>query len=401
MSTPTSGAATKLAPNRLKFRAGENHNTEYRRRGSSTSEGWNSVSDEILDQYAFTRMLSLERKRTERSGRRFILLLMDWVATPNGRMPANFAGFATGLSKSIRETDVVGWYEQESVFGIIFTEIGDGEINSIIGALESRVRRAFAAELTPDDATGARLSFHVYPEQGANGEGSYNVDLKLYPDQSPDADPKRVSRAIKRAVDIVGSFTGLLILSPFLILIAIAIKVSSKGPVLFRQKRVGRHGVMFEFLKFRSMYVANDESVHKAYVTKFISGAAEPAEANGKTVFKIKNDARVTRIGRLLRRTSLDELPQLLNVLRGEMSLVGPRPSVPYEVVCYRLWHKQRLLKVKPGITGMWQVGGRSRVKFDDMVRLDLQYAEHWSVWLDLMILLKTPAAVLTGEGAY
>ena len=150
------------------------------------------------------------------------------------------------------------------------------------------------------------------------------------------------------------------------------------------------------------MYIANDESLHKEYVTRFISGQPDgEADTNGKSVFKIKHDPRVTRVGRLLRRSSLDELPQLLNVLRGEMSLVGPRPPVLYEVACYEAWHKRRLLTVKPGITGLWQVGGRSRVKFNDMVRLDLRYAATWSVWLDITILLKTPAAVMSGEGAY
>jgi lipopolysaccharide/colanic/teichoic acid biosynthesis glycosyltransferase len=150
------------------------------------------------------------------------------------------------------------------------------------------------------------------------------------------------------------------------------------------------------------MYLANDESIHKQYVTQFITGmhsSTSTLDQNG--VFKIKNDPRVTKIGKWLRRTSFDELPQLLNVLCGEMSLVGPRPPVPYEVACYALWHKRRLLNVKPGVTGLWQVSGRSRVKFDDMVRLDLEYAKNWSVWLDLKILLKTPAAVLSGEGAY
>jgi lipopolysaccharide/colanic/teichoic acid biosynthesis glycosyltransferase len=150
------------------------------------------------------------------------------------------------------------------------------------------------------------------------------------------------------------------------------------------------------------MYMSSDDTIHKDYTTRFISGNHDADAAEGqKRVFKLQNDPRVTRIGTLLRRASLDELPQLLNVLHGEMSLVGPRPPLPYEVACYQPWHKRRLLAVKPGITGLWQVGGRSRVKFDDMVRLDLKYAETWSVWLDLKILWMTPTAVLSGDGAY
>jgi exopolysaccharide biosynthesis polyprenyl glycosylphosphotransferase len=204
-------------------------------------------------------------------------------------------------------------------------------------------------------------------------------------------------------MDIVGSALALIICTPVFLVIALAIKASSKGPVFFRQQRVGQHGKRFTFLKFRSMHIDNDPSVHKEYVTKLIAGQAErnPSNGNGEGVYKLTNDERVTRVGELLRRTSLDELPQFLNVLKGDMSLVGPRPAVPYEVAAYQTWHRRRVLEVKPGITGLWQVNGRSRVKFDEMVRLDLRYAKSWSPWLDIKILMRTPRAVLTGEGAY
>ena len=157
------------------------------------------------------------------------------------------------------------------------------------------------------------------------------------------------------------------------------------------------------FLKFRSMYVNNDTQVHKQYVQRLIAGKADkhPSNGNGEGVYKLTKDSRITRIGAFLRRTSLDELPQFLNVLKGEMSLVGPRPPIPYEVEAYEIWHRRRLLEAKPGITGLWQVSGRSRVKFDDMVRLDLQYARNWSPWMDIKILLRTPGAVVLGEGAH
>ena len=157
------------------------------------------------------------------------------------------------------------------------------------------------------------------------------------------------------------------------------------------------------FYKFRSMYVDNDASVHKEYVKKLIAGKAERnhSNGNGQGVFKLTSDSRITRVGALLRRSSLDELPQFYNVLRGEMSLVGPRPPVPYEVENYDLWHRRRLLEAKPGITGLWQVSGRSRVTFDEMVRLDLRYARSWSPWMDIKILIRTPLAVVSGEGAH
>ena len=137
------------------------------------------------------------------------------------------------------------------------------------------------------------------------------------------------------------------------------------------------------------MYLNNDAAVHKAYVQQLIAGKADkqPSSGNGEGVYKLTKDSRITRVGAFLRKTSMDELPQFINVLKGEMSLVGPRPPVPYEVEAYDIWHRRRLLEAKPGITGLWQVGGRSRVKFDDMVRLDLQYARTWSPWMDIKIL--------------
>jgi lipopolysaccharide/colanic/teichoic acid biosynthesis glycosyltransferase len=151
------------------------------------------------------------------------------------------------------------------------------------------------------------------------------------------------------------------------------------------------------------MYMNNDVSVHKEFVTRMIASGAGKTSQSGekKDVFKITNDKRVTRVGKLLRRTSLDELPQFLNVLMGDMSLVGPRPPIPYELAAYQTWHRRRLLGVKPGITGLWQVLSRSSVQFDEMVRLDLRYASTWTPWLDIKILLRTPLAVIKGSGAY
>jgi lipopolysaccharide/colanic/teichoic acid biosynthesis glycosyltransferase len=313
-----------------------------------------------------------------------------------------FRSFIDTLSETTRDTDIKGWYKEDSVFGVIFTEIGNGDATAITKVLFDKVTDALWSTLRVDDINGIRLAFHVYPEVLPRSGDDGPPDLALYPDQLPEHDSKRLSRILKRAIDILGSSLALFVLSPLFLTIALAIKLTSQGPVLFRQKRVGQYGTMFTFVKFRSMYMANDETIHKEYVTQFISGKHDAATTTDQNcVFKLKNDPRVTRVGKLLRRSSLDELPQLLNVLQGEMSLVGPRPPVPYEVACYEVWHKRRLLTVKPGITGLWQVSGRSRVKFDDMVRLDLQYAKAWSVWLDLKILLKTPAAVFSGEGAY
>jgi exopolysaccharide biosynthesis polyprenyl glycosylphosphotransferase len=224
----------------------------------------------------------------------------------------------------------------------------------------------------------------------------------LYPDLAQRDDARRLSRVVKRTIDILGSVLALLLLLPAFLAIAMAVKLTSPGPILFRQKRIGQYGIPFTFLKFRTMHTANDPQIHKEFVTRFINGDTRPAaETNGKAVYKITKDPRLTPVGGFLRRTSLDELPQFINVLRGEMSLVGPRPPILYELDAYDVWHRRRVLEVKPGITGLWQVSGRSRLRFDDMVRLDLRYAQAWSIWLDLKILVRTPKAVLLGEGAY
>ncbi len=185
-------------------------------------------------------------------------------------------------------------------------------------------------------------------------------------------------------------------------LIALAIKLTSSGPVLFRQERIGQPGKKFRLLKFRSMRTNCDSKIHEEYVKRFISGQVASGENDGEgQVFKLQGDPRITRVGAFLRKTSLDELPQFWNVLTGSMSLVGPRPPLEYEFKAYNVWHRRRVLEIKPGITGLWQVEGRSRTQFDDMVRLDLRYAREWTIWLDLKILLQTPAAVISGDGAH
>jgi exopolysaccharide biosynthesis polyprenyl glycosylphosphotransferase len=195
---------------------------------------------------------------------------------------------------------------------------------------------------------------------------------------------------VKRLIDVTIAAVGLLLGAPLFGLIALAIRLDSPGPVIFRQTRVGLRGRLFEMYKFRSMHVGAEEQQDML---------ADLNEADGP-IFKIRDDPRLTRVGRILRRLSLDELPQLVNVLRGEMSLVGPRPPIPAEVEKYQEWHKKRL-EAPPGMTGLWQVSGRSRLSFDEMVLLDIYYLENWSLWLDFKILMRTIPKVLLGEGAY
>lgn len=205
-------------------------------------------------------------------------------------------------------------------------------------------------------------------------------------------------RALKRAVDLLLSFLLLAGTAPALLIIAATVKISSPGPILLRQERVGMDGRPFQMLKFRTMRVNADSRVHENYVSDLIQTASAKGSPGGEQVlYKLTNDPRVTPVGHVLRRLSLDELPQLINVLRGEMSVVGPRPALPFEVALYQDGDRRRL-EVRPGITGLWQVNGRSKLTFRDMVRLDIQYIDTWSPLLDAMIILKTLPAVLRRE---
>jgi len=347
-------------------------------------------------------MITLERKRSERTQRPFVLLLMETGRTlpadKNGRI---LLDILSALEATTRETDVMGWYESNAVVGVMFTEITLNN-NLIFSTILSRVSDVLRDRLSTEQFSQIKFSFHLFPEEWDPNHPERPSNPTLYPDLHQRNGTHWASRGIKRMMDITGSVFLLVLLSPVFFLIAAAVKLTSRGPVLFRQQRIGEHGTPFTFLKFRSMYIDNDASQHKEYVRQLIAGQAgkNPTNGDGEGVFKLTNDPRITRVGNFLRRTSLDELPQFINVLRGEMSLVGPRPPVPYEVEAYATWHRRRLLEAKPGITGLWQVQGRSRVGFDDMVRLDLRYARACSPWLDLKILWQTPKAVIAGNGA-
>ena len=360
-----------------------------------------STDREVLDQTSFQRMISLERKRSERSRKPFLLMLLDvgryLPSEKNGKV---LQKILSALSLSTRETDMTGWYQNQSIVGVMFTEISIDDRGTILSTMMARVGETLRSNLSLEQFNQISMSFHLFPEDWDHDLPERPSNPLLYPDLNERENSRRFPVAMKRLMDVVGSILAIIAFSPALATIALAIKLTSKGPVLFKQRRVGQHGKSFVFLKFRSMVVNNDASAHKEYVTKLIGGRAERKPAEGtQGLYKMTNDPRVTKIGAFLRRTSLDELPQFFNVLTGEMSLVGPRPAIAYEVEAYETWHRNRVLEAKPGITGLWQVHGRSRVQFDDMVRLDLRYAKSWSPWMDVKILLRTPGAMF-GEGA-
>ena len=364
------------------------------------SSGAQSIA---LNEPSFHRMIALERKRTERSQKPFLLMLLDTGNDlPSGENEKALSKVLSALPGSTRETDVTGWYKSNSVVGVMFTEIGEDR-PAIVRVMLARMSATLRSILSDEQFSQISISCHLFPEDWDSEMSDRPSNPALYPDLLRRDQAEKFLRGVKRMMDIAGSALALVALAPLFLVIAMAIKISSPGPVFYRQKRMGQFGVPFVFLKFRSMYINNDARAHQKYVRELIAGQAErqASHGNGEGVYKLTRDARVTFVGNFLRRTSLDELPQFLNVFKGEMSLVGPRPPIDYEMKAYGFWHRRRLLEAKPGITGLWQVNGRSRVNFDDMVRLDLKYARTWSPWLDIRILMRTPRAVVSGDGAY
>jgi lipopolysaccharide/colanic/teichoic acid biosynthesis glycosyltransferase len=360
----------------------------------------------FVSEEEFRRMLCRERKRSERSRKHLLLMLIDCKGTTARSVDKPLIEKVAGVvAAEVRETDLAGWFESDSVVGAIFTELGESQAAAAIQAIEAKISKGLHKSFRREQVDKLQIAFYAFPDSWADDGTGRSVSAPLYPDLLEEEEKKKTSLIIKRVMDVVGSGAALLVFAPLFLALSIGIKLSSKGPVFFRQPRVSQYGKHFTFLKFRSMKVANNDAIHKDYVKNFIAGkaaAASGAEGEKKApVYKITNDPRVTAIGRLMRRTSLDELPQFWNVFIGEMSLVGPRPPIPYELEAYDLWHRRRLLEVKPGITGLWQVRGRSSTTFDEMVRLDLQYSRTWSPMLDVKILLDTPRAVLMGDGAY
>jgi lipopolysaccharide/colanic/teichoic acid biosynthesis glycosyltransferase len=355
----------------------------------------------LLNEDAFVSMLYLERRRTERTQKRFVLALLDvGRILADGQKSRVLQQIAAGISEVTRETDIIGWYVENSLIGIIGTELGEAQPQVIQDRFLEKLRAVFQ-KVFGERAGRTTVSFHFFPEDSSGEDKDHSANIALYPELPRREARLRFTFAIKRMIDIVGSTAALVLFAPVFALIGIAIKLNSEGPVLFRQERLGQYGKTFMVLKFRSMRTNCDSKIHEAYVKQFIAGFADGQSGDKKTVFKLQSDPRITKVGHFLRKTSLDELPQFWNVLIGEMSLVGPRPPIAYEYRTYHVWHRRRVLEIKPGITGLWQVEGRSRTRFDDMVRLDLKYARGWSIWLDLKILAQTPGAVLMGDGAH
>lgn len=346
----------------------------------------------VLQKSEFLNRLRVEKRRTDRS-RAPLSLVLFYLRTNGEESGATIQEFVASLDKNTRESDIKGWIDRD-VVGLILPDTDENGVKRCVEKITN-----------------------------GNGNLNYSVITGTYPDNlfvkllmqeegSPDffpldidgpMEPHGFEIALKRGMDILGSLVGLILFSPVMLGTAIAIKMTSPGPIIFKQSRIGRKGSRFQFYKFRSMHWNTDDQIHRKYVANLIKGDLDKVnQGDGATqLFKMKSDPRITRFGKIIRKTSIDELPQFFNVLKGEMSLVGPRPPVPYEVEKYEAWHLRRILEVKPGVTGLWQVGGRSKTSFEEMVRLDLRYIQNWSLWLDLKILLKTARALIPSKGAW
>ena len=404
-----------------------------------------------LDHF-LTRMRQ-ERLRSERSGSPLSLLvidsagMVDFLAENNSVSPRRFTKHIGSILKnSTRESDVKGWYEENKV-ALLTPDTNEAGTRILATKLTQKILdyNGNKHDFQEDDLRRfiniSSLQIdgsYLANGKGGNGTGQkqvrpaspspyYHFDFSLsQPDENPSLPSARavelaviewpftfeimnqaqlqdLQLEIKRIVDIIGSIIGIVLCAPLMLAIAAAIKLTSPGPVLFRQERLGFLGKPFTFLKFRSMKADSDPSIHQEYVKKLINGQTEEINKGTaeKPLYKLTEDPRITPLGKFLRKSSLDELPQLFIVLKGDMSLVGPRPPIPYECDAYKRWHCRRVLEVKPGITGLWQVSGRSSTTFEEMVRLDLAYVRNWSLWLDLKIILKTFWAVVSTKGGY
>jgi exopolysaccharide biosynthesis polyprenyl glycosylphosphotransferase len=349
------------------------------------------IDESFLSPDDFRMQLRREKRRVERtlSPLSIILFHLKDSALSNKFQLKNFLN---SLKTGTRETDIKGWVDSKTIGCLLLDTDGEG-MKKCLNLISRGISNRFIS------ITSGSYPDSLFEELLDNSKA--DPDISLF-DLDRIATGHRAAHFFKRSFDVFGSLVGLILFSPLMVLTALVIKITSPGPVIFKQTRLGRRGRRFYFYKFRSMFVQNDDRRHREYVAGLIEGKHELLNQGdeGRPVFKIIDDHRITPVGRIIRRLSIDELPQFFNVLKGEMSLVGPRPPIPYEVERYKPWHLRRILEIKPGITGLWQVDGRSRTSFDDMVRLDLRYLMSWSFWLDIKILFKTIKAVLGAKGA-
>jgi lipopolysaccharide/colanic/teichoic acid biosynthesis glycosyltransferase len=347
--------------------------------------------DSVLQPGEFSEAVHRETRRSERS-RAPLSMVQYSVAEAAADEPQHFERLLAVLQHSKRETDLLGHVGIDTL-AILCTDTDDEGARGLVAKLAP-----FVADL-PVAAVTATYPDHLFESLARGTPTAAAFQSLIVPNE-------RVNKVgdypLKKPMDIALALIALAIFGPLMLVVALLVKLTSRGPVIFKQPRLGKGGVPFTFYKFRSMVVNVDDRIHREYMANLIRGGhGDPPAADASTAsYKMKADPRVTKIGKFIRMTSIDELPQLFNVLKGDMSMVGPRPPIPYEAAHYEPWHLRRILATKPGITGLWQVEGRSRVTFSEMVRMDLRYVRNCSLRIDLKILVKTVAVVLRCAGA-
>jgi lipopolysaccharide/colanic/teichoic acid biosynthesis glycosyltransferase/transposase-like protein len=356
---------------------------------ATTTQPFDASIGGVLSRDPFLGQLRSEKLRADRSKAPLSLMICR-LANPEARGDAS--RMRDLLARSKRETDTLG-HLGSGVFAVICPDTGESGVCRFVERINAggaHLSYSVESATYPDDL------FETFAAPAARAHGPSPLMIGGHRASMVD------SYWLKRPMDVLGSALALLIFSPLMLLTALAVKLTSPGPIVFRQTRLGKGGVPFVFYKFRSMIVNGDDHIHREFVAKLIKGEHEKLNQQdaAQPMYKIKADPRVTPVGRFIRKTSIDELPQLFNVLKGEMSLIGPRPPLPYEAQSYQTWHLRRVLDIRPGITGLWQVEGRSKVSFDEMVRMDLRYVRGCSLLMDLKILAKTVLAVLNCKGA-
>jgi len=346
---------------------------------------------DILPGPYFLKQLRREMRRTDRSKSPLSVALLHVNGQPDDAA-ADIQELVALVHSNMRETDVLG-YLVGTAIAVLLIETNEQGMQEFVRKIKDQVGDP---GVTVTSATYPGQLFESLAAQTAQVSAVHPMFLK------DTAHTKRLSQVVKRGVDILGAGVALALFAPVMLAAAVAVASTSPGPIVFRQIRLGKGGAPFVFYKFRSMYCDADDRIHREYVTSLIASAV--AEQGGteasKPWCKLQADPRITRIGRFMRKTSIDEMPQLFNVLKGDMSLIGPRPPIPYEAQKYQSWHLRRILEVKPGISGLWQVEAGGNTTFDDMVRMDLRYIRTWSLMLDFRILLKTVLVVLRRHGA-
>jgi len=359
--------------------------------GTPASVDDRAPADDVLLKDEFLRELHREKRRAERSKSPLSLALFR-TDQHGVNAECNIDDLLEILQGAKRETDILGQTDDNTLVVLCPDTDGDGIIGFTgkLGILAKTLSYRSIVATYPD---------HLFD----NFDSVIRHETELHGFLTTDSLATGGREyALKFWLDMIGALLALCLFAPLMAVVAVIIALTSPGPIIFRQTRLGKKGVPFVVYKFRSMVTGGDDTIHRAFVAKLIKVGNGVGAIPGHDIptYKIRSDPRVTSIGRVIRKTSIDEFPQLFNVLKGDMSLVGPRPPIAYEASNYEPWHLRRILATKPGLTGLWQVEGRSKVSFNEMVRMDLRYIRRSSLALDIKILLKTVLVVLRCDGA-